>query len=271
MLPSFDIIAVVTATYRVLWSERFYLIRLGLFPVMVIYINFVLLSLTDLPPLRHGLLMLPATAAEAWMISQFLRTLFTRERWPITLPRGFAGPLPPQLLDRARGLLSSILYYALVTLFFNVLMGLMLTFSPPAVPGSGAKAPPPDPGFMSIMLVVFILMIAQFRLMWGHVPMVANIPFKRYLSLTKNWVVNIHMIGLWLAASLPIMAVTILILRPLMPLANGDSLPAFIAFLIVAFANVVAQIILALASSTAIALALAPFLLPPRDGRKPVP
>lgn len=265
MEQRFDIVDLVTKTYHLLYRERFYLFRLGCIPVFLMTVNFVAVNTIwpDLPLLRRGLFLFPAMLAEAWMVVQFLRTVLTGERWPMrhTLPE--SGAIPIVFFMRARGLLSGIIFYFLVTLMINALAGVTSYTMTPVKNLSMPTDTAYETSFLALSLSIIVVFgLFNFRFLWLYIPLVVNMPVSFFLKRTSGTMINFHLIGLWLAVSLPIMLVGMVVLQPLTDFSKGDDMMAFAFFILFSIFNVVLQTMLALATSCAVALALAPFLFP---------
>jgi hypothetical protein len=252
-----DIIQITTKTYRRLWAERFYLIHLGVLPFILASLNFVIVNVAypDVSLLRRGLLMLPATLAEGWLVAQFLRTVLTGERWPILMPRPLPRPIPSAIFLRMRGILGGIILYVLsVVMMYGAIGGLLTVFPEMMNPKSTETQMPPQVLALSFAFLVFG--IFQFRLFFLHVPMIVNVPFKSYLSATQRVITNVQMIGVWIAVQVPLLVGISLILRPFMMMGQGDGIVSFILFLIISALNVMGQMVLAVLGSTAIAFVI---------------
>jgi hypothetical protein len=253
--PPIDILAIVTATYKYVWSERFYLIRLGIAPFVIAWMNVILVGVIeqDITLLRRGLFMLPSVLVEGWLVAQFLRTVLTNEHWPQSLPRHLPRPIPPAIFLRIRGLLGAIVIYMLCSLVTNASIGSVLTAYPDLLsPGDTTAASPPSPG-MGIAFLMLVVAIFQFRLFFLHVPMVINVPFHVYFSMTRPGVINLQMVAVWVAVQIPVLAITFLVLQPVAQASMGTDAAAYAAFLITSGLVAMSQLLLAVLGSTAIA------------------
>jgi hypothetical protein len=255
-MASFDIMQAVFNAYQTIWRERIYLLRLGAVPFLIAYLNFVGVSLidADIIPLRRSILLLPAMIAEAWLVCQFLRTLMTGERWPIMRPVNDA--VPATMVARVRGLLSAMIAYLLIVLTMNVFAGVVATLWATGTLQKMVESG--NPAYTIANFVVLFLLIRWFKIFWIHVPLVINLPMRRYLQSLPGWMPSIHLIGLWLASALPIMVMALGVIGVLEPLGAGESLGAFIGFMILKFFDVSAQLGISLVSSTAAAFAIQP-------------
>lgn len=259
--PPIDMIQITVSTYRRLWAERFYLIQLGFLPFMVAWLNFVVINLvdSDVTLLRRGLWMLPSVLAEGWLVAQFLRTVLTGERWPILMPRPIPRPIPAGIIARMRGILGAIILYTLCSLTINAAVGGLFTLFPELLSKPSPQAAVPAVG-SSIAFAFLIFSIFQFRLFFLHVPMVVNAPFMTYLSMTHRPMINVQMVGVWMAVQVPLLAVIFVTLQPLIAMGQGEGILSFIAFLVVAGFSVMGQMLLAVLGSTALSQLIFPAL-----------
>lgn len=263
----FDIPALTVAAYRRLWLERVYVLRLAAIPAAIIFLNAVVvnLALDDVSILRRGLFMIPAMVAEGWVVLQFLRTLLLNERWPMPPPPDLSRGVPPALLRRARDLLSALIFYVLVSLIANGMGGVLANFLPREL-APGTTLPPGQQNLAFIILAVMIVLIAQFRLLWLYIPWVAGGSARAYLAATRPFMINVQILALWMATLLPAFALMILF-GPFAALANGADVVAYISYLILTFFTTILQLLMALAVSSAVAMAVMPLLGIKNDGR----
>ncbi len=256
-----DMIQITASTYRRLWGERFYLIQLGFLPFMVAWLNFVVVNVVDpdVTLLRRGLWMLPSVLAEGWLVAQFLRTVLVGERWPMVAPRPLPRPVPASIMGRIRGVLGGIILYTLCSLMISAAVGGLFTIFPEllATPTEQAVVPL---GGSSIALAFLVFSVFQFRLFFLHVPMIVNGSFVTYLSMTHRPIINVQMVGVWMAVQVPLLAVIFILLQPLIAIGQGDSILSFAIFLIVSGFSVIGQMLLAILGSTAIAQVITPRL-----------
>lgn len=262
-----DVVTIVTQTYRTLWAERFYILRLSVVPIAVIYINFLMVQMMgdDVSVLRRGLYIIPAMIAESWIVAQFLRTFLTKERWPMSPPTGMNDPVFPARLARARALLAAMIFYVLVSLATNALAGVLAGLMP-----VGDVPAAPDPAANPIFFIVFLVLmigVLQFRMLWLYIPLVMGQPLARFVRATNLWIVNIQLIGVWLATVVPVFMAVMLVIKPLVLIETNVAVAAFILMLVTSAFQVVAQLVLALAASVAVAVAVSPVLFGGQNGR----
>ncbi|OIN87769.1 MAG: hypothetical protein AUJ12_00595 [Alphaproteobacteria bacterium CG1_02_46_17] len=216
--------------YRV-WVERAYLLRLALIPVFIKFACTIAIFALDLDenPLRQGLVMLPATFAEGWVLAQFLRTLLMNERWPIMLPQVPNPNIVRQLLNRARGIVASVLVYVLLGMLAYVTRYVMFEFlpSPEEIDSARtaieqAKATESDAGSIKgalgllatiPMALAFIGAIWTFRFMCLYIPFAVLMPVKDYMKALSGFMSSVYLIVLFLASMLPATFVAIMLVR----------------------------------------------------------
>lgn len=209
-MASFDIIEASGKAYAVTFSERRYLARMAFWPVMIkIAVYFAVIGLGwQQYYLRQAVIMLPAFFAEGWLLAHYVRFLFLGQRWPFR-PTGDKKQDMSVLQDRARGVLSGALFYALAHFF---LIGLFA-----AVQKDGMLLPPPsalegtpetdERTLLSffLMLGVFCGVIWAFRFIWLYIPASINYPVRRFLTHMAGFNSSFYLIGVWLICFVPFM------------------------------------------------------------------
>lgn len=255
-MVSFDIMQAVFNAYQTIWRERFYLLRLGTVPFAIAYLNFVGVSVLDfdLSPLRRSLLLFPAMVVEAWFVCQFLRTLMTGERWPFMPIPDAHGRAPIQYTLRVRGLLSGIIFYTLVMLSMNVFAGTIATLWEDGT--IKALVERGDPLYSLANFIFIFAFIRGFKYAWMHVPLILNLPIQFYVRAVPGWMPSVHLIGLWLAAAVPIMAITLIGMNLFASIGSISTVVDFIIFMLLKLFDTSAQFGIALTASTAAAFAL---------------
>jgi hypothetical protein len=259
MTPVFDLFSLLQTTYRTLWIQRAYIIRLSVIPILIMCANTALAEMAAPPTLlRYGLYMIPASVAEAWLVCQYLRTLMTGEKWPYI---GHAqiqnGIIPPAVQARVRGLLSGMIVYVLSSLVLFIIAGTVAALVPEAMaPSSTASMPqtPPDPMTSFWVILIAILLIWHFRFLWAYIPMIINVPLSEYTALTKPWRIRIQFLGAWFAATLPMMIVPLMIVAPLLSLKVEGTGLGFIVFILALLFNVILQTLTTLAGAVSLSL-----------------
>ena len=114
-MAAFDVIEAGGKGYSFAWAERRYLLRLALVPLLIkLVCHTVVLTFewqTDF--MRQALVMLPSYFADGWLMAHLVRLVFLEQRWPFR-PTGNKEQDLTVLEDRARGVLSGVLVFALI-------------------------------------------------------------------------------------------------------------------------------------------------------------
>lgn len=276
--------------YRV-WVERSYLLKLMMIPLIIKFACMISVMALGLEgnTLRQGLIMFPGIIAEGWVLAQFLRTLLKNERWPTVLPNNIDDKLLDKLLTRARGIIASILAYALIGLSayfiryitFGLVTGDFGANSPTSseeistmlneVDGDG-KGFQMNPALFLPLLGLTVLMFWAFRLMYVFIPLSVLMPIKDYLKALGGMMASVKMLVLYFCTMTPIMFVTIMISRVVFTTADnlgevGDGTGRFVMMFVAMFA----EILVALVSTTAFVYAMKDFLPKTTDLLKDLP
>lgn len=261
---SFDLIDSAGFGYHQVWVERRYLLRLALIPFFLKFGCAVLayaLGFSD-DLLRRGLFLLPSVFAEGWVLAQFLRTLVLRERWPIELPQVGDQAALDRVLLRARGIISSILVYVLISLVSTVLgwlaFGLDVTSQEWARIEEGAEnSAPPGPLVFIPAILVLLASIWAFRLVWLYIPYVVLMPARLYLARLGGFMASVRLLGLFLVCMVPFNLIGALVVHTLMsPYGEKLSdLPPAIGFVVILISSVV-DLLVSLVATAAVAYAL---------------
>lgn len=251
--------------YRRVWNERAYLFRLALIPVLMKFASMVVIISLEYQDnfLRQGLIMLPATFAQGWLLAQFLRTILQEERWPITLPQEPSPYTMACLILRAQGIVAATLVYVLISLFEYVLQhGLfaMERMASSQVGEKGMSAPAEGNPVMIIPAILMLLgSIWAFRLMWLHVPFSVLMAPREYLKNIAGFVTSIRMMAVFLASMVPLFLGAIMMSQGIAKFAQGSGFEDIGHFSIV-FLSVVTEIGISLVATTAMAFAMRGFL-----------
>jgi hypothetical protein len=257
--------------YRRVWSERAYLARLALIPILMKFACMVVIISFEYQDnfLRQGLIMLPASFAEGWLLAQFLRTLLMGERWPTILPQEGDDFAMARLILRAQGIVAATLVYVLILLFEYVLRhglflmeGIAASQAELANVQTGAKEASPAEG-NPIMVIPAILMLLgsiwAFRLMWLHIPFSVLMAPREYLRNIAGFVTSIRMMAVFLASMVPLFLVAIMTSQGIANLVGGSGLEDIGRFAIVLL-SVATETVVALIATAAMAFAMRSFL-----------
>jgi hypothetical protein len=215
-MPEYNPIACVSNAYRLIWHERAYLIRLAAIPLFIKF-AFYMLSATYGETgnvIRMSLFMLPAYFAEGWLLCHFIRLITIGQRWPYKIT-GNEEEDVKALRVRAKPLLSGILGFVLINLGIALYFTVFTHFTPAEI-WEGKEIKPEDIPQSTAMIIVllFALMIAGFKLVWFYIPLAANISPVTYMKKLQGFGMTIRLIGLWLLCFVPIMVAMQAILSP---------------------------------------------------------
>lgn len=262
---SSDVMESVFYGYQRVWRERAYLARLALVPVLMKFACMVIILSFDYQEdfLRQGLIMLPATFAEGWLLAQFLRTVLLEERWPISPPQYLTASTMAPLILRARGIVSATLVYVLMSLLEYALrhgLFVMETMATSQARVASAQTTAEGSPIMMIPAVLMLLgSIWAFRLMWLHVPFSVLVGPREYLTNIAGFLTSIRMLAVFLASMIPVFLAAMLVSKGIASLVQGTGLEDAGGFVIV-FLGMVTQTGVALVATTAMAFAMRGFL-----------
>lgn len=264
----FDLIDSAGFGYVRVWNERHYLLKLALIPLLIKFITsiavFALHAEDNL--LRTGLIMLPGTLAEGWVLAQFLRTLLMNERWPQQMPQERDDKAIAQLILRARGIVSATLIFVLIHIVSTVLAWSMLSLDQSAQTmmeqeASGQQVNVPDAlkGFMIVPLIAFLLAsIWAFRLAYLYIPYAVLMPARAYIARLGGFMTSVRMLGLYMITMIPCTVVVAIIANALLSLSGtsaGEEAPVVAKF-IVTFLSTIVDMLTAMIATAAMAYAL---------------
>lgn len=260
--------------YRV-WTERAYLLKLALIPLMIKFactIALLVLGFQD-NILRQGLVLLPGVLAEGWVLAQFLRTLLKDERWPTYLPPEIDDKVLDRLLLRARGIVAAVLAYGLIALASYavryLVFGVVLVDVGGADGGVGHLATDANPDSQNItitplvmlpMLGLSVALFWGFRLMWVYIPFSVLMPLRAYLQAVNGWMSSVRMMVLFFCCMTPLMFLVMIISRILSGFIQGFGGGDDVARFIMVFVAVVAETLIGLVATAAFVWAMRSFL-----------
>lgn len=268
---SFDMIDAAGYGYVRVWNERSYLLRLAFFPVLIKFIGVIIAYALDYQDdlLRRGLLVLPATFAEGWVLAQFLRTLLMEERWPQTLPKEPDDETVARLLLRARAIISSTLIFVLIQMIATIIGWVILQMDSAvndmvAAQKSGAAPPPSEqfeffPHLMFLPIVAFLVgSFWAFRLIWLNIPYAVLMPGRIYLARLGGMMASVRMIGLFLVCVIPCSVLASVISQSIFSQSGAETAataPPIAQFVVMAI-TAVTDMVTALISTAAMAYAM---------------
>jgi hypothetical protein len=278
-MPSFSFSIMDAAGYGFyrVWCERSYLLKLALIPFFIKLACMVAVAVLgyETNVLRQGLILLPGILAEGWVLAQFCRTLLKDERWPTVLPEKIDDNVLDRLLLRARGIIACTLSYALIGLaFFSLRYLAFLMILGDAVNSeeevanllaSSTDADAPAPEMAPIMIVPSIILLAftfwAVRLMWVYIPLSVLMPIRDYLKILKGPMSSVRLLALFFCTFTPVMFLVAMCSHLIFGVTEGmgDSAEDIRQFAMI-FVSVIAELLIALASTAAVVWAMRDFL-----------
>lgn len=277
---NFEIMDAAGYGYYRVWKERHYLLKIAAIPFFIKFASTIgILALElDENQLRQGLIMLPSMFAQGWLLAQFLRTLLMNEYWPMQLPMIPDETLINRLLNRARGIISSVLIYVLLGMLAYVLRYALYEIMPSdeeieaaregvkAAEQSGQEAVSAGNFLMTIATLVptvgaIVAMIWAFRFMWLYIPLAVLYPVRDYLKNLAGFMSSVKLLLLFFSCMAPITFLAVFSARIIFSLTdgmgdNGDAIANFLTILI----GSASEIAVALVTTAAFAWAMRTFL-----------
>jgi hypothetical protein len=287
---NFDIMDSAGYGYYRVWTERAYLLKLAIVPLLIKFTCMVVVMVMELDNniLRQGLVLLPADLAQGWVLSQFLRTLLMGERWPTVLPETMDERILDRLLLRARGIVAGTLSYVLIAmvgyiiryLVFGVVMGdapvteegIANALSADDNATDAANAVPLNPIYFIPLAAFIVAMFWGFRLMWVYIPFAVLMPLRDYLRALGGMMASLKMIALLLCSMAPVMFVFVMVSRFVFSLIHslGDGGDDISQFLVIMLA-VLSDTLIALVTTASFVWAMRGFLPKNPDVLKDLP
>lgn len=200
-----DVINSTDYGYRVLWTERHYLMRLAGVPVLIKLVCFGIVMLLgwEKDSIRVALVMLPSFLTEGWMLAHVSRFVFFGQRWPFR-PTGNVEEDEAQLRDRALGVSAGAVAYTLMKYILSGLLGVVETAQsqfPP--PGSMHAAQPPDPGMAFAALLFVIFSLWMFRYLFYYIPLSVGYGWRALKGAGRGFITSVQFMGVWLVTFVP--------------------------------------------------------------------
>lgn len=263
-MASFDVTDSAMKSYSFVWSERRYIARLALFPLLIKFVCSLLVSMNgyDFDFIKQSLIMLPSYFADGWVMSHLVRLIYLGQRWPFR-PTGVPENDIAMLRDRAGGIMAGTVFFALLEFLKAGVMGMMLLSAPPgsfpkgepsAVPDGGdvtgpvtqgPQAPALEGMSMGDMahtaqsspytalfgLAMIVLTVWAARYLWLYIPAAAGFSGRAYLKRVGGMMGSIRLIGVWLMCAVPVLSAFVIFANIfLLPLGlhQGGALGAFV-------------------------------------------
>ena len=218
-MASLNIIQAAGNAYQTVWRERFYLLRMAIFPVLVklaCYIFALALGWEE-NILRLSLCLIPAYFLEGWFLAHLVRLIVLGQRWPLRLS-GNDEADRVLLAERTRGIMGGLLAYVLMNVAMAGYLSLMLHFGP-----QNADPQTVDSQQVLIAFAALFFSFWAFRLLWLHIPLAVNASPLDYLKKLGGYMASAPLIGVWFLCFIPPVALMLtgsaLIL---VPFAQGE-------------------------------------------------
>jgi hypothetical protein len=266
----FDLIDAATFGYSAVWAERLYLLKLALVPIIIKFTSMMIILTQGFEKdvLTQGLILIPATLTEGWLLAQFLRTLIKQERWPIMLDTEPDQKTLSALLLRARGIVACCLVYVLLMLFtYTFKYGYELLVANNVIPNGADDTTPPDIRMMIIAVMGLGFALWSFRLFWIYIPFSVLVKPLEYLKFLGGFGASFKMLGLFLICMVPTLVVTTIVSSLVLAPFQSDDLKPIGTFLIILLGTA-AEILVALIVTAGMAWSFRD-LLPRAQGALP--
>lgn len=200
-MASFDFVESASKGYQFVWNDRRILARLAFWPLLIKLASFTLITYLDMQDqtLRQGLILIPSSFAEGWLVAMAIRMAALGEPWsgPAT---GDARRDAGAHAARKRAVTGAMLIYVLTKLILAFFSGLLMD--------SGVIANSADFGgpmisafFAGVLLMLGI--IWAFRFTWLYVPAALGFSVRDFLRKIKPFMVSVYMMGLWFLCLVP--------------------------------------------------------------------
>lgn len=204
-MKSQDVITAAGYGYTRVWDDRHYLIRLGGVPFFIISLMHILtLTLAaDAPLMRQGLLLLPSFFAMGWFLVQYTRGLLLGEYWPYRPVPQADGTLDiPAIIARARGLLSGVLMFVVMSMVKFMLFGGFLAGAEQSYT-TGNMQPEPDPKMFLPALILMLATIYAVRFIWLYIPASVLVRPGTFLRALGGFKASFHILTLMMVCMIP--------------------------------------------------------------------
>ncbi len=228
-MASFDVTDSAMKGYSLVWSERRYLMRLALFPLLIKFVCSIMVSISgyDLDFIKQSFLMLPSFFADGWVMAHLVRLIYLGQRWPFR-PTGVLENDIAMLRDRAGGIMAGTVFFALLEFLKTGLVGLLVLGAPQgSVPGAKVvqKTPPlegmgvdemaataqssPYTALLGLALIVVTVWAARY--LWLYIPAAAGFSGRAYLRRVGGFMGSVRLIGVWLICTVPVLTAFIML------------------------------------------------------------
>lgn len=268
-MTKIDVIASTDYGYRVLWTEREYLMRLAAVPVLVKMVCFGVLMLLgwEKETFKLTLVMLPSFLVEGWMLAHVVRLVFFGQRWPFR-PSGNAAEDEANLRDRAIGVSAGAVAYTLMKFILSGLTGLIEGAQTQLPPPGAVNAPPPDPGIAFAALLFLIFSLWAFKYLFYYIPVSAGESWRVLRGQGRGFITSIQIIGVWLVTFVPWMLLLMVMSAGVISLfhqeGGASELPAMGKFMLLIL-QILADTAIALVTTIAISHAVLKMIYPDKN------
>lgn len=266
-----DVIACVDDGVRAVWVERGYLLRLAAIPVLVKFFCFLALFAVgwERDFLRVALVMLPSYFTEGWMLAHLVRFAFYGQRWPFQ-PTGNQAADQAMLADRAYGITAGALFYVVIKFLlsgFLEILGSARAGMPADLSVPAAAASPASPGTVLLAIGLIFLTLWAFRMVFLYIPAAAGLRGDFLVRHRQGMRLSLRLLGIWLICFVPTVMVLLFFSSALAApyVTEGVEIPAHISIILVIF-QTLADTLVAMASTLAVAFGFKKMLFPPPRG-----
>ncbi len=227
--PKFDFIDVSVRAFAFLWQNRLSILQLSWLPFSMKLLSFLIIIFLGLQDnyLRQGLVLLPSSMLEGWLVAYVLRMAVLKETWQglLTGDRQLDRALADQ---RKRFIMGSMLIYTLIKLISALAVGLMVQSGAfETLQGGAPSSPPPQSGIFDayfIGVAAFALVIWSFRYIWLYVPIALGYSVRLFLKKIFGFLTSFRMIAVWLVCFAPVYLFLMLFTKLLQTVFPGASL-----------------------------------------------
>lgn len=258
-----DVIDCIDFSYRMIWRERHYLLRLAAVPVLVKLICFMTLLLvgwqTDF--IRSALVLLPAYFTEGWMLAHLIRLVFYGQRWPFS-PSGNPAQDHQLLQDRVYGITAGTLFYVVIKFLlagFKAILNSAQLATAETLPIQGE----PPPGMALAALLLVFLTLWGFRFVFLYIPVAVGLRPDFLIRHPRGLKVSFQLLGVWLVSVIPVILLLLLVSSALLSshINAGTPVPMLPSIVLV-LCQVVFDTLIALISTLAAARGLKKMIEP---------
>jgi len=264
-MAQFDFIECAVNGYRFFWREKPLIARLALPALAIKLTSFMLIYGFALQEeyLTQGLVLIPASFAEGLLIAMLIRMEMFQEP-PLAPGKDGAAD------NRKNLILAAAIGYTLIKMAVALAASFILAQGLAQLPAEGQEPSAEEMQQSLVSLLIglggFVFMLWSFRLAWLYVPMAMDVPLLHYLKEIRVFPHSMMLLGIWLVCALPVMLGAIIATQIVVGLISAAGLtnPGLLEYVSI-LANAVAELVVAIISSIAIAYAVYTQTLSKRD------